>query len=215
MKPCCPPGQGCNAPAGREEGCFLQKCRHAASPQADRAVELWVSFITAQREHQARRHRRFLRRAYARARRSGGPLAPAAPLIRKISPNCGYLFSGTPIWGSLDLSDGPCAPAERGHRAGSGSRMKACCPPGQGCNAPAGREEPCFLQKCRSSDSPQAHRALALWDSFTNAREDHRSDASGAFCVAPTHEPATVRCPGVRGSSEPIPAPCAGRHDEL
>ena len=69
MKPCCPPGQGCNAPPGREEPCFLQKCRRADSPQADSALARWDLFTEARHEHRPRGQRRFLRRAYARARR--------------------------------------------------------------------------------------------------------------------------------------------------
>jgi hypothetical protein len=76
MKPCCPPGQGCNAPDGREEACLLQKCRRAETPQAHRAVELWDSFSEARREHWPRRQRRFLRRAYARARDRAVPWRP-------------------------------------------------------------------------------------------------------------------------------------------
>jgi hypothetical protein len=79
MNACCPPGQGCNAPAGREEPCFLQQCRRADSPQADRALELWDSFIRAREEHWSRRQRRFLRRAYARARDRAVPWRPQLP----------------------------------------------------------------------------------------------------------------------------------------
>ena len=76
MKACCPPGQGCNAPPGREERCFLRECRRSDSPQADRAVDLWHSFVEARREHRSRRERRFLRRAYARARDRAVPWRP-------------------------------------------------------------------------------------------------------------------------------------------
>ena len=76
MKPCCPPGQGCNAPAGREEPCFLLKCEQTESPQADRAVRLWRSFMWARRQHRPRTERRFLRRAYARARDNAVPWRP-------------------------------------------------------------------------------------------------------------------------------------------
>jgi hypothetical protein len=76
MKACCPPGQGCNAPAGREEPCFLQKCRRSDSPQADRAAALWDSFIEARLEHRSAEQRRFLRRAYARARDRAVPWRP-------------------------------------------------------------------------------------------------------------------------------------------
>ena len=77
MKPCCPPGQGCNAPPGREEPCFLLKCETAHTPQADQAVELWRSFTSARRHHRPGRERRFLRRAYARARDRAVPWRPS------------------------------------------------------------------------------------------------------------------------------------------
>ena len=79
MKSCCPPGQGCNAPAGHEEPCLLQKVRRSDSPQADRALVLWESFMQARRQHRSRRHRRFLRRAYARARDQALPWRPRLP----------------------------------------------------------------------------------------------------------------------------------------
>ena len=77
MKPCCPPGQGCNAPAGREEPCLLLKCRRSDSAQSDRAVELWDAFIEARRDQRPRRHRRVVRRAYARARDRAVPWRPS------------------------------------------------------------------------------------------------------------------------------------------
>jgi len=77
MKPCCPPGQGCNAPPGHEEPCFLLKCRATETPQADRAVELWRTFISARHDHRPGRERRFLRRAYARARDRAVPWRPS------------------------------------------------------------------------------------------------------------------------------------------
>jgi len=52
--------------------------------------------------------------------------------------------------------------------------MKACCPPGEGCNAPAGREEPCLLWRCRRLDSPSADRAVALWATFVSAERERR-----------------------------------------
>jgi len=79
MKSCCPPGQGCNAPPGWEEPCFLSSCRRASSEQADRATALWDSFTRAEREHRPGRHRRFLRRAYARARDRAVPWRPDLP----------------------------------------------------------------------------------------------------------------------------------------
>jgi len=39
-------------------------------------VALWRSFMKARREHQPRRQRRFLRRAYARARDRAEPWRP-------------------------------------------------------------------------------------------------------------------------------------------
>ena len=79
MKACCPPGQGCNAPAGSEEPCFLVKCRRSESPQASRAVELWDSFTKARLERLSLGQRRFLRRAYARARDRAVPRRPRLP----------------------------------------------------------------------------------------------------------------------------------------
>lgn len=79
MKSCCPPGQGCNAPAGHEEPCLLLRVRRSHSPQADRAVALWESFMNARRDHRSRRQRRFLRRAYARARDQALPWRPHLP----------------------------------------------------------------------------------------------------------------------------------------
>jgi hypothetical protein len=76
MKACCPPGQGCNAPPGREEPCFLLKCEHTETDQADQAVRLWGSFMSARRHHRPRGERRFLRRAYARARDRAVPWRP-------------------------------------------------------------------------------------------------------------------------------------------
>jgi len=79
MKTCCPPGQGCNAPAGHEEPCLLARARHSDSPDANRAVALWERFTRAQRAHGSGRERRFLRRAYARARDDALPWRPQLP----------------------------------------------------------------------------------------------------------------------------------------
>src|SRR4051794_1607775 len=79
MKACCPPGQGCNAPPGREEPCLLRRVERSDAPDADRAVALWKRFVRAQRAHGSRRERRFLRRAYARARDSAVPWRPHLP----------------------------------------------------------------------------------------------------------------------------------------
>ena len=53
---------------------------------------------------------------------------------------------------------------------GKGSCMKACCPPGEGCNGPPGYQESCRLYLCRQSRRPEAARALRLWERFTEAR---------------------------------------------
>lgn len=76
MKHCCPPGQGCNAPVGREEPCLLRRCQRSDSQDATRAVTLWKRFTGAQRAHRPGRERRFLRRAYARARDTAMPWRP-------------------------------------------------------------------------------------------------------------------------------------------
>jgi hypothetical protein len=76
VKPCCPPGQGCNAPAAQYEECFLRRCRGSGSSSADRAVALWQRFVAAQAAHRPGRERRFLRRAYARARDDAVPWRP-------------------------------------------------------------------------------------------------------------------------------------------
>jgi hypothetical protein len=62
MRPCCPPSEGCNAPAG-DECCALTALRNADTADAAHALELWQRYVHA-RGHD----RRFLRRAYARAR---------------------------------------------------------------------------------------------------------------------------------------------------
>jgi len=79
VKACCPPGQGCNAPAGHEEPCLLKRCRRSDSPDANRALALWERFMRAQRVPRSRRERRFLRRAYARARDNAVPWRPELP----------------------------------------------------------------------------------------------------------------------------------------
>src|SRR5215207_4691561 len=79
MKACCPPGQGCNAPAGREEPCLLWRVERVDSPDANRALALWHRFRSAQRSHRPSRERRFLRRAYARARDDAVPWRPHLP----------------------------------------------------------------------------------------------------------------------------------------
>src|SRR5215207_8126807 len=79
MKACCPPGQGCNAPPGREEPCLLWRVERADSPDANRALALWDRFRSPQRSHRPSRERRFLRRAYARARDDAVPWRPHLP----------------------------------------------------------------------------------------------------------------------------------------
>jgi len=79
MKACCPPGQGCNAPTGQEEPCLLSRARRSESPDAGRAVALWERFTRAQRGHRPGSERRFLRRAYARARDDALPWRPRLP----------------------------------------------------------------------------------------------------------------------------------------
>jgi len=79
VKACCPPGQGCNAPAGHEEPCLLRRVERSDSADASRAVALWERFVSAQRDHGSRRERRFLRRAYARARDNAVPWRPQLP----------------------------------------------------------------------------------------------------------------------------------------
>jgi len=53
------------------------KCRRSDSAQSDRAVELWDAFIEARRDQRPRRHRRVVRRAYARARDRAVPWRPS------------------------------------------------------------------------------------------------------------------------------------------
>lgn len=77
VRPCCPPGQGCNAPAGQYEECFLRRCRGSDSSNAERAVALWQHFLAAKAAHRPGRERRFLRRAYARARDDAVPWRPS------------------------------------------------------------------------------------------------------------------------------------------
>ena len=68
MKACCPPGEGCNGPPGYQEACVLWRCRQSPRPEAMRALRLWERFTAARREQCPRAQRRFLRRAYQRAR---------------------------------------------------------------------------------------------------------------------------------------------------
>jgi len=59
------------------------QCRRSSSEQADRATALWNSFSQAEREHRPGRHRRFLKRAYARARDRAVPWRPQLPASSK------------------------------------------------------------------------------------------------------------------------------------
>ena len=79
MKWCCPPGEGCNGPAGHQGSCALWRCRQAQGPEATRALALWERFSRARSEQGSREQRRFLRRAYERARdRAVPPWSPTA-----------------------------------------------------------------------------------------------------------------------------------------
>jgi hypothetical protein len=64
MRRCCRPGEGCNA-RHADEPCALTELRRTDTPAAHRALELWDRY-----EHcdGPPRGRRFLRRAYERAR---------------------------------------------------------------------------------------------------------------------------------------------------
>jgi hypothetical protein len=66
MRACCPPGEGCNAP-GAKQRCALTALRRTADPEAKQALRLWHYYQDAAGPG-ASRQRRFLRRAYARAR---------------------------------------------------------------------------------------------------------------------------------------------------
>jgi hypothetical protein len=57
----------------------LRRVQQADSPDANRAVALWDRFRHAQRAHGSSRERRFLRRAYARARDDALPWRPQLP----------------------------------------------------------------------------------------------------------------------------------------
>jgi hypothetical protein len=57
----------------------LGRVRRADSPDANRALALWERFRSAQRSHGSSRERRFLRRAYERARDDAVPWRPQLP----------------------------------------------------------------------------------------------------------------------------------------
>jgi hypothetical protein len=83
MRPCCPPGHGCNASGGAET-CALELCLAAAAVQTDAAIAVtrWSSLELAQERGRGERECRFRRRAFERARdRALIALAmqPAAP----------------------------------------------------------------------------------------------------------------------------------------
>lgn len=70
MKPCCPPGHGCNDPEGREP-CALELCQAAALEEGDAAlaVERWSDLERARHRSQGGDgEERFRRRAFQRAR---------------------------------------------------------------------------------------------------------------------------------------------------
>jgi hypothetical protein len=69
MRPCCPPGHGCNADGGAET-CALELCRAAAGVQKDAAlaVRRWNSLELARERGRGERECRFRRRAFERAR---------------------------------------------------------------------------------------------------------------------------------------------------
>jgi hypothetical protein len=60
--------------------------------------------------------------------------------------------------------------------------MRACCPPGHGCNA-AGGAETCALELCRAAAAGQKDAALALkrWNAFELARARGRSERECRF----------------------------------
>lgn len=64
MKSCCPPGEGCNARV-EDETCSLTLLRRERNPNARRALSLWDRY---QHAAETSRSRRFLKRAYQRAR---------------------------------------------------------------------------------------------------------------------------------------------------
>jgi hypothetical protein len=64
MRRCCRPGEGCNA-RHPDEPCALTELRRAETPTAQRALDLWERY---ERSDAPPRSRRFLRRAYERAR---------------------------------------------------------------------------------------------------------------------------------------------------
>ena len=43
VRPCCPPGEGCNSP-GRDQPCALTTLRRDSRPEAQRAVRLWADY---------------------------------------------------------------------------------------------------------------------------------------------------------------------------
>ena len=64
MRPCCPPGEGCNSLSGMEP-CALTALRRDTHSEARQALTLWERYQCATGSG---RSRRVLRRAYGRAR---------------------------------------------------------------------------------------------------------------------------------------------------
>jgi hypothetical protein len=69
VRPCCPPGRGCNADGGAET-CALELCRAAAAEHKDAALALkrWSTLVAARERGRGDREFRFRRRAFERAR---------------------------------------------------------------------------------------------------------------------------------------------------
>jgi hypothetical protein len=69
MKSCCPQGHGCNAPGG-DQPCALERLRAAAREdrEAELALRRWEALQRACERRRAGNERRFLARAFARAR---------------------------------------------------------------------------------------------------------------------------------------------------
>jgi hypothetical protein len=77
MKACCPRNHGCNA-RRRDEACALDVLRTLDDPDATRALALWGALAHGEQLGSGRR-RRFLARAYCRARDRALARAPLAP----------------------------------------------------------------------------------------------------------------------------------------
>jgi hypothetical protein len=78
MRECCPPGEGCNNPFGGEP-CSLTRLKRSETPEARRALSLWLRYERARGVLGHRR--RILRRAYGRVRdRALPPWTPSNPV---------------------------------------------------------------------------------------------------------------------------------------